>query len=155
MLENELAIEEFHEIDDGESRDRTLAAFEHSPEYLVLVQRGVTPTHLRPLLELAAERWLEPDDIDGNLLLELIHDIPGLCSSSTPKLRAVLEELSAFWAFAERELGYPHGRACMEVLRGEAARALACALDNAPGDARRAAGATRGQVSSASNRPRS
>jgi hypothetical protein len=77
----------------------------------------------------------------------------------------VLEELSAFWAFAERELGYPHGRACMEVLRGEAARTLACTLDNALDNAlactldsaRREAGGMRcpGRVSSASNRPRS
>jgi hypothetical protein len=171
MLDNELAPEkvhaelhaelhaEFHAMDDGEGRDRSLAAFEHSPEYLALADRGTIPTHVRPLLELAAERWLEPDDIDGGLLLDLIHELLGLCSCGAEQIRSVLDELHAFWAFAERELGYPHGRACMEVLRGEAERALACAFAHPtrPGDARRDALAARrpGQVSSAPNRRRS
>lgn len=132
---NELLTADFLEVDDYPGLDETLAAFEHSPEYHALPgyhpgNRGSGSDHVRPLLELAAEHWLDPDDIDGALLLELIHDLPRLLPCEISDIKLIIDQLYAFWVFATRELHYPHGRACMATLRGEAVRALECAIEN-------------------------
>jgi hypothetical protein len=109
---------------DWDRRDQALLAFAHSPEYTALEERTAVLGYARPLLEFAASQWLDPDDIDGRVLLELMHELSRIQPCQRTHIPLIMDELCAFWTFAERELGYPHAHSCLVVLHTEAARVL-------------------------------
>lgn len=108
--------------------DQALAAFAHSPEHQGLVGRGIAPRHVRPLLEFAGSLWLAPADISGDMLVELLYDLPRIYPCGAGDVDDIASELHAFWLFAERELGYAHARSCLEVIATEAVQTLEHAI---------------------------
>lgn len=123
MMEHD-GLDESWEWAACERRDELLGAFEHASEYLALVGRGTAPWVMRSVLERAAMAWLEPDDIEPDILIELVHDLARTVAPEPGDVAAMVDELRAFWAFAERELGYRHARACREAVDQGVARVL-------------------------------
>lgn len=104
---------------------RVLAAFEHSSEYLSLSVPARSTRHIGRVLQRANALWLEPDDIDGTVLLRLLHDMPMCRASGCVEIVSIVQTLRAFWQFTRREYQYPHADSCLRGLDAHAAEILA------------------------------